>query len=86
MLIFAFYVPYVEKFLNWNLQVQVLEQDEGEVLQDQQNQEIQVICNLPTYILFIFIFIFFQESYCGYFVYFNLLKSNDTMNIFLYTI
>jgi hypothetical protein len=36
----------------WNLQIEVLSQDEDEVSQDQEIQEIQVICNLPTHVLF----------------------------------
>lgn len=45
-------MPYVDKLLYWVLQIQVLAQDEGEVLQTQKNQEIQVICYLPRFVCF----------------------------------
>lgn len=45
-------MPYVDKLLYWVLQIQVLAQDEDEVLQNQENQEIQVICYLPRFVCF----------------------------------
>lgn len=44
---------YVDKLLIWNLQIEVLSQDEGDVSQNQEIQELQVICNLPTHVSFL---------------------------------
>jgi len=43
---------YVDKLLIWNLQIEVLSQDEDEVSQNQDIQELQVICNLTTHVSF----------------------------------